>query len=119
MRTPMTDSMSNRDKGDGAPPVTGRTVFLCLLAFFAVVGGANAILVRAAVSTFGGLETESSYQAGLVFAREEAEARAQDERHWQVAARFAPLRDGETRLQVEARDDLGRSARAESDLAGR
>src|SRR5215813_820993 len=111
MRTPMTDSMSNRDKGDGAPPVTGRTVFLCLLAFFAVVGGANAILVRAAVSTFGGLETESSYQAGLVFAREEAQARSQDALHWRVDARFSTLRDGETRLVVDANDAAGRPLR--------
>jgi hypothetical protein len=29
-------------------------------------------MIRAAVSTFGGVETESAYQAGLAFARETA-----------------------------------------------
>ena len=105
-------SSDARQNGDGNPrELTGRMVFLCLVAFFAVVAGANAVLVRAAVSTFGGLETESSYQAGLVFAHEEAEARAQDARHWQIAARLLPQRDGETRLQVDARDEAGRPLR--------
>jgi nitrogen fixation protein FixH len=108
-------TMMPRDQigGDGcdARKVTGRTVFACLVAFFAVVGLANAILVRAAVSTFGGLETESSYQAGLVFANEEAQARAQDALHWRVAARFAPPADSARRLMIDVRDVAGRPLR--------
>jgi len=107
MRAMMT-AMTTRDKigGDGcdARKVTGRTVFACLVAFFALVFAANAILVRAAVSTFGGLETESSYQAGLAFANEEAQARAQDALHWRVDARFAAPTDGARRLVVDVRD---------------
>jgi nitrogen fixation protein FixH len=97
--------------GCRAREVTGRTVFVCLVAFFAVVGGANAVLVHAALSTFGGLETESSYQAGLAFANEEAQAHAQDARHWRVDARFVPDAGGATRLVVDARDAVGRPLR--------
>lgn len=42
-------------------PLTGRTVLLCFIAFFGVVFTANFFLVRAALTTFGGVETESSY----------------------------------------------------------
>ena len=55
-------------------PVTGRMVLFCLIGFFAVVAGVNAIMIRAAVSTFSGVETANSYQEGVTFAREEAAA---------------------------------------------
>jgi len=71
-------------------PVTGRMVLFCLIAFFAIVALANGLLVRFALTTFGGLETASSYQAGFAFEREAAAARAQDERHWQVSAKVLP-----------------------------
>ena len=50
--------------------VTGRIVLICFVAFFAVVAGVNAVMIRAAVSTFSGIETENPYQAGLAFERE-------------------------------------------------
>ena len=87
--------------------VTGWTVFACLVAFFAVVIGVNAIMIRAAVTTFGGVETESSYKAGLAFSREVAAAEAQDRRHWDVRAVVTPGRDGQ-RIEVTARDAEGR-----------
>ena len=71
-------------------PITGRMVLFCLIAFFAIVALANGLLVRFALTTFGGLETASSYQAGFAFEREAAAARAQDERHWQVQGRVLP-----------------------------
>jgi nitrogen fixation protein FixH len=87
--------------------LTGRTVLICLIAFFAVVAGVNAIMVRAAVTTFGGLETQSSYRAGLLFAKETAAARAQDARSWQVQA--SVVRDGERhKVTIDARDAAGR-----------
>ncbi len=97
-------------RGDGCRPkeVTGRTVLVWLVAFFAIVAGVNGVMIRAAVSTFGGLETESSYQAGLVFAREAADARAQDARHWRVDARLSAVRNGATDLVIDARDADGR-----------
>jgi nitrogen fixation protein FixH len=87
--------------------VTGRTVFICLVAFFAVVAGANAILIHVAVSTFGGVETDSAYRAGLAFAREMATARAQDALHWNVSAKVL-REDGATVIEVVARDPSDR-----------
>ena len=82
-------------------------VFICLVAFFAVVAGVNAIMIRAAVSTFGGVETESSYQAGLAFAREIAAVAAQDALHWQVKAKVSGAA-GATLVEVTAADAAGR-----------
>ena len=41
----------------------------------------NVVMIRAAISTFGGVETAKPYQAGLAFKREIAAARAQEARH--------------------------------------
>ena len=88
-------------------PLTGRTVLICLIAFFGVISVVNGIMIRAAVTTFGGVETSSSYQAGLAFSRETAAIRAQDARHWQVKADVR--RDGErTLVEIDARDAEGR-----------
>jgi nitrogen fixation protein FixH len=88
-------------------PLTGRTVLFCLLGFFGVVMLANGIMVRAAVSTFGGVETASSYQAGLRFTRDAAAARAQDELHWQVRANVRPVSDSVV-VEIDVRDASGR-----------
>jgi nitrogen fixation protein FixH len=87
--------------------VTGPMVFIALVAFFAVVAGVNAIMIHAAVSTFGGVETESSYRAGLAFAREIATAQAQDALHWDVTAKATMTGDA-TVVEVTARDASGR-----------
>ena len=89
-----------------ARPLTGRAVLICLIAFFGVVALANAIMIRAAISTFGGLETASSYQAGLAFARDAAAARAQDGLHWQVKANLRPVSDTVV-VEIDARDASG------------
>jgi nitrogen fixation protein FixH len=94
------------DKRAPARPLTGRTVLFCLIAFFGVVAGVNAIMIRAAVSTFSGLETSSSYQAGLAFARDAAAAHAQDGLHWRVKAKVQPI-DGKTLVEIDARDAGG------------
>ncbi|HEY2135353.1 MAG TPA: FixH family protein [Xanthobacteraceae bacterium] len=104
----MTTNESNGGGGCRTKEVTGRTVLVCLVAFFGVVFAVNAVMVRAAISTFAGVETESSYQAGFTFTRDVAEARSQDALHWRVDARLTPLGNGNTRLQVEARDAAGR-----------
>ena len=108
MRDATTERLPIRGDGCRAKEVTGRTVLVWLVAFFAIVAGVNAAMIRAAVSTFGGLETESSYQAGLDFARETADARAQDALHWQVDAKLSPVRDGATDIVIDARDAEGR-----------
>jgi nitrogen fixation protein FixH len=78
-------------------------VLIGLLAFFAVVAGVNAVMMRAAVSTFGGVETESSYRAGLAFAREATAAQAQNRRHWQVHATIGRTEAGQ-RIEIQAHD---------------
>jgi nitrogen fixation protein FixH len=87
--------------------LTGRTVLMCLVGFFAVVAGVNAIMIRAAVSTFGGVETANAYQAGLAFGRDIAAAEAQDALHWQVRAKVA-ADNGATLVEVIATDAAGR-----------
>ena len=87
--------------------VTGRMVFVCLVGFFVIVGAVNAIMISAAVSTFGGVETENAYQAGLAFAREMAAVDAQDALHWNVRAKVVRV-NGATELEVLAADAAGR-----------
>jgi nitrogen fixation protein FixH len=78
-------------------------VLVCLVAFFAAVAGVNAVMIWAAVSTFGGVETESSYQAGLAFAQETAAVAAQDALHWQVKAKVSGVAEA-TLVEVVATD---------------
>ena len=95
--------------GPGRRPreLTGRTVLLCLVAFFAVVAGVNVIMMTAAVTTFSGVETVNSYQAGVTFAREEAAAEAQESRHWRVNSSLRPKASGLTEVELSAQDRGG------------
>lgn len=99
------------DRPTGGRPLTGRTVLIITLAFFGTVFAVNAVMVRAALSTFGGVETTSSYKAGLAFKQELAAAHAQADRHWRVEARVVPAADGRTSVVVEARDATGERLR--------
>ena len=87
-------------------PLTGRTVLICLIAFFAVVSIANGIMIRAAISTFGGVETGSAFQAGQAFKHDIEAARAQESRHWQVRANVRRAGDG-IAVEIEVRDETG------------
>jgi nitrogen fixation protein FixH len=89
--------------------LTGRMVLAMVLAFFALIFGVNAYMALKAVSTFGGVDTESSYRAGKMFERDVAVAKAQDERHWQVEATVAPTAGGNAVLDIVARDSSGAS----------
>lgn len=83
--------------------LTGRTVLICLVAFFGTIFAMNVVLVRVATSSFGGVETESSYKAGLTFKNDIAAAQAQDALHWAVDA--ALRKEGDmTRVTVTALD---------------
>jgi nitrogen fixation protein FixH len=79
-------------------------VLLCLLSFFALVAGVNALMIRAAVSTFGGIETENAYQAGLAFGEQMAAARAQDALHWRVEAKVSPSA-GASLIELTVQDE--------------
>jgi len=105
----MSNIETEMDPAGARPPRqwTGRTVFGCLLGFFGVVFAVNGVMVHQALSTFGGRETESSYQAGRMFAHETAMARAQDARQWHVDAKVTPAAD-DARLDIDARDAAGR-----------
>ena len=94
--------------GEGTQPreVTGAMVLACLVAFFLVVAGVNIVMIRAAVSTFGGIETENAYRAGLAFARELAAVEAQDTLHWKVRGSVKADAAG-TLVEVIARDAAG------------
>lgn len=87
--------------------ITGRTVLYLLLAFFGVVFAVNAVMVKAATSTFGGVEVQSSYKAGLQFETEVARARAQDALHWRVEGHVARDETGNAVLELTVRDAKG------------
>ena len=87
--------------------LTGRTVLLCLVAFFAVVASVNAVMMTAAVTTFSGVETKNAYQAGVAFAREEAAAEAQESRHWRINSSLRHEANGLTQVELSAQDRAG------------
>src|SRR3954469_5772061 len=89
------------------PPLTGRKVLAMLLAFFAVVVGANLVLMRLAIQTLPGTEVDSAYSASLAYEKEILAARDQDARNWKVDARVERSGAGGATLQVEARDQDG------------
>jgi nitrogen fixation protein FixH len=85
-------------------PLTGRAVLGYLLAFFAVVGGANLALVKFAVDTLPGTEVDSAYRASLGFNAEVNAAREQARRSWRVAAHVERDADSRASVRIEARD---------------
>jgi nitrogen fixation protein FixH len=88
-------------------PITGRTVLACLIAFFGVVIGVNAVMVKFALDTLPGAEVPSAYRASIRFNAEIARAKAQEARHWQIGARVERAPDGRALVQVDARDAGG------------
>ena len=105
----MRDLHTQYDDNEAALPrrLTGRMVLLCLVGFFGVVFGVNGILVHEALSTFGGVDTDSAYQAGRKFEQDVAMAKAQDALQWRVEAKVTPMPDGAKRVDVVARDAAG------------
>jgi nitrogen fixation protein FixH len=87
--------------------LTGRHVLAILVAFFGLVFAANIVLVRQAISTFAGTETDTAYKDGLVYNRELAAARRQDALGWGVTAHTVRDGDGRASVQVEAKDATG------------
>jgi nitrogen fixation protein FixH len=86
---------------------TGRHALIWLVGFFAFVFAVNGVMVRAAISTFGGLDTPSSYKAGLQFEHEVAVAERQDALHWRVSGRLGRDDNGQAVLDITARDTKG------------
>jgi nitrogen fixation protein FixH len=94
-------------RSDKPRELTGRAVLFWLLGFFGFVFIVNAVMVKAATSTFGGLQTPSSYKAGLMFKSEIASAERQAARHWQVGGKLARDKAGEAVLDITVRDAQG------------
>jgi nitrogen fixation protein FixH len=100
--------MSSTAISSHAPRIlTGRMVLFYFIAFFGVVFTMNFFMVRVAISSFSGVETESAYKAGLSFKNDVAAAHAQDARHWAVEASLQRGGDA-TRLVIMARDEGSR-----------
>jgi len=113
-------SATSQSKTKQRGEMTGAKVLTWLLVFFGAVFAVNGVLVQAAVSTFGGVETSSSYQAGLQFEQEVATAQRQDALHWQVSGKLVGNGAGLATLEVSARDASGAplsGLRAEARLA--
>lgn len=87
--------------------LTGLAVLMCFIGFFGVVFAVNALLVQVATSTFGGVETSSSYKAGLLFSQEKRQSNRQQELKWAVDGRLARNSAGAAVLEISARDARG------------
>jgi nitrogen fixation protein FixH len=87
--------------------LTGRKVLLLLIGFFALVFAVNGVMVHAAISTFSGVDTPSSYKAGLMFEGEVAKAERQDALHWRVNGTLKRDGAGEAVLDISVRDARG------------
>ncbi|WP_404292482.1 FixH family protein [Microvirga sp. RSM25] len=87
--------------------ITGRTVLLYFVSFFGIIFAMNFYMVRVAISSFSGVETESAYKAGLSFKNDVAAAHAQDARHWSVEAFLQHGRA--SGITIAARDAKGQS----------
>ena len=85
----------------------GWMVLAFMLAFFGVVIGVNGFMAHVAMSTFGGVDTESSYRAGQLFERDVAMAEKQDERQWRVEGKITPATDGSAAFELTVRDSTG------------
>ena len=87
--------------------ITGLIVLGFMIAFFAIIVGVNVFMAHAAISTFGGVETASSYHAGQMFERDVAMAKAQNAQHWRVDAKLTRAADGTTLIDITAHDGAG------------
>lgn len=86
---------------------TGGMVLAFMLAFFGVVVGVNAFMAHVALSTFGGVDVESSYRAGQMFEHDVVMAETQAKRQWRVDGKIVPVTDGIAALNITARDRAG------------
>jgi nitrogen fixation protein FixH len=101
-----------------SPQLTGRKVLLAFVAFFAVIATMNAILLRAATSTFGGVEVASAYRTGLAFNDEIAAAARFDARQWKVNVEIARQPGERTRLIIKLNEADGSPASGLAVVAG-
>lgn len=94
--------------------VSGRMVLISLVTFFAVITAVNTIMATLAIRTFGGVEADNAYRAGLEFAREISAARTQQARNIQVDVVTSRAEAGATRFTLTMR---GHDASTELQMA--
>jgi nitrogen fixation protein FixH len=104
------------DAGQGGFILTGRHVLLIFLLFFGVVFAVNGYMLRVAVATFSGVQTETPYKMGLAYNTRIASSRRQDALGWHVDARVIRAADGSATVTLSAADRDGAPI---SGLAGR
>ena len=92
---------ASQDGGDGGFRLTGWHVLAMVILFFAVIFTANFFLIRAAVGTFSGTETDTAYKDGLAYNTELDAARRQDALGWTVDAHVERSADGLARIDVQ------------------
>lgn len=94
-----------------APPrppfrLGGRFVLVAMLGFFAVVAGANAVMMTVAIRTMPGVDVKSAYETSQRFNQEIVRMRAQAARGWQVNADLRRV-GTETVVELAFLDKLG------------
>jgi len=85
-------------------PLTGRTVLVCLVAFFGIIIGVNGVALKLAIDTLPGTDVDSAYRASLAYNAEIEAAAAQSARGWSVVGHVERAADGNAAVKVEARD---------------
>src|SRR5260370_1125597 len=90
------------NRPQAARPLTGRLVFVLLVAFFGVVIGVNLVMMKLAIQTLPGTEVDSAYSASLAYEGEIAAAHDQNARNWEVNAHVQRDPEGGATVQVEA-----------------
>jgi nitrogen fixation protein FixH len=88
-------------------PITGRTVLVAMVAFFAVVIGVNMLMMKLAIDTLPGTDVDSAYRASLAYESEIKAAQDQNLREWQVNVHIERHADGQATLRVDAHDKSG------------
>lgn len=95
--------------------LTGKHVLAMFIVFFAVVAAVNVVMMRIAVTTFSGVESETPYKNGLAYNTRLDAARRQAALGWSIDARVQRAADGRATVTVEAKDKAGRPI---TDLTG-
>ena len=96
----MTSEVASEQK----PKLSGRHVLGAMLAFFAVIVTADAIMIYKAVSTFGGLDNANAYRDGLAYNTRIARETRQANLGWKETVE---LRADPERIRVELKDTSG------------
>jgi len=96
--------MTSEVAGKQKSKLSGRHVLGAMLAFFAVIVTADAIMIYQAVSTFGGVDNANAYRDGLAYNNRIARETRQAGLGWKETVE---LRSDPERIRVELTDTAG------------